>query len=82
MGAASKACSVILQFFELASAAIVADLVGQYLHYLTTNNAYAGSRIVYAEVLSGISILISILFLPLLKYSFYGFIVDFALFIC
>ncbi|PVH70097.1 hypothetical protein DL98DRAFT_578024, partial [Cadophora sp. DSE1049] len=81
MGAASKTCSVILRFLELSSAAIVAGLVGQYLHYLDTADVHANSRIVYAEVISGISILFSLIFMPPLRYSFYGFLIDFALFI-
>lgn len=82
MGAASKIVSIVLRVLELTSAAIVAGTVGQYLHYLTMADSGASSRIVYTEVISGISILFSIVFMPPLKYSFYGFIVDFALFIC
>jgi ABC-type transport system involved in multi-copper enzyme maturation permease subunit len=82
MGATSKIVSFFLRIVELASAAIVAGLVGQYLHYLTMANSWASSRIIYTEVIAGISILFSILFMPPLKYSFYGFVVDFALFIC
>jgi hypothetical protein len=82
MGAASKICSVILRFCELASAAIVAGIVGRYLHFLTEANAHAGSRIIYTEVIAGISILFSILLSPPLKYSFYFFVIDFVLLIC
>ena len=67
---------------ELTSAVIVAGIVGQYLHYLNLGHSGVNSRIIYTEVISGISILLSIIFMPPLKYSFYGFIVDLALFIC
>lgn len=82
MGTASKICSVILRFLELSSATVVAGIVGRYLWLLTDANAHAGSRIVYAEVMAGISMLLSILLFPPLKYSFYGWPIDFSLFIC
>jgi len=82
MGTESKLCSVILRFCELSSAAIVAGIVGRYLFLLTDADAHAGSRIVYAEVMAGISMLLSILLFPPLKYSFYCFPVDFTIFIC
>jgi len=81
MGSASKVCSVIFRVSELISAAIVTGIVGNYLYNLSDANAHAGSRIIYTEVLAGLSILLSILFMPPLKYSFYGFILDFAFFI-
>lgn len=82
MGVTSKIVSFVLRIVEVASAAIVAGLVGQYLHYLTMANSWASSRIIYTEVIAGISILFSLLFMPPLKYSFYGFAIDLALFIC
>ncbi|KAH7348274.1 hypothetical protein BKA65DRAFT_500282 [Rhexocercosporidium sp. MPI-PUGE-AT-0058] len=82
MGAASKTCSVILRLSELISAAVVAGLVGRYLYFLSSANAHASSRIIYAEVIAGIGILASLILLPPLKYSFYCFCLDFALFVC
>jgi len=82
MGAASKTCSVILRLGELVSAAVVAGIVGRYLHYLSNAHAHAGSRILYAEVMAGISIVASLLLLPPLRYSFYCFGLDLALFVC
>jgi len=82
MGAASQALSVVLRILELSCAAIVAGIIGQYLHYLALADAQAGSRIVYTEVIAGISILFSIILMPPLKYSFYCFAIDGILFIC
>ncbi|KAH6662187.1 hypothetical protein B0J14DRAFT_611069 [Halenospora varia] len=82
MGAASKTFSVILRASELISAAIVVGIVGRFLSFLSSAHANAGSRIIYAEVIAGISILASILLFPPLKYSFYCFGLDFALWIC
>ena len=82
MGAASKALSVILRIWELCCAAIVCGIVGQYLHYLDRANVSANSRIIYTEVIAGISILLSLILMPPLKYSFYCFIIDAGVFIC
>jgi hypothetical protein len=82
MGTASKVCSVILRFGELASAAIVVGILGRYLSILANANVDAGSRIIYSEVIAGISLFCSIIFFPPLMYSFYCFIIDFCLFIC
>ena len=82
MGGGSKICSVILRFGELASAAIVVGILGRYLAILADANIDAGSRIIYSEVIAGISLLFSIVLFPPLKYSFYCFPIDFALFIC
>lgn len=82
MGTASKVISVLLRFGELASATIVAGILGRYLFLLADANAHANSRIVYTEVIAGLSILFSlILFLPF-KFSFYCFVLDFVLIIC
>ncbi|KAH9206223.1 hypothetical protein DL95DRAFT_375509 [Leptodontidium sp. 2 PMI_412] len=82
MGTASKTCSVILRLSELISAAVVAGIVGRYLYLLSSANAHASSRIIYAVVIAGIAILASLILLPPLKYSFYCLGLDFTLFIC
>ena len=81
MAIASEICSVILRFFELSSATIVAGLVGQFLHYVHEADGDAGSKIIYTEAIAGISILFSLLFMPPLKYTFFAFMLDFALFV-
>lgn len=82
MGNGSKVSSVICRIIELTSAAIVAGLIGEYLHKIDDANQNAGPRTVYAEALAGISLFFSIAYLPPLTYSFYGFFIDFSLFIC
>lgn len=78
----SEITSVFLRGIELVSASTIAGILGTYLHYLSDADVEANSRIVYTIVIAGISIFISIVFMPPLKYSFYGFPLDFALFIC
>jgi hypothetical protein len=78
----SQITSVVFRSIELISASIIAGLVGAYLHYVSDAGAEANGRMVYTMVIAGISIFFSIVFMPPLKYSFYGFPLDFALFIC
>jgi hypothetical protein len=82
MGICSKISSVTLRFLELAFASIIAGLLGRFLHWFTVASVFANSRVVYTEVIAGISILVSIILMPPLKYSFYCFAFDFVLFIC
>ena len=82
MGIASQITSVILRAIELTSASIIAGLVGAYLHFVSEAGADANGRLVYTIAIAGISIFFSLLFMPPLKYSFFGFPLDFALFIC
>jgi len=82
MGTTSKACSVILRLIELASATIVVGILGRYLSILADANVDAGPRIIYSEVIAGISLFFSLILLPPLRYSFYFFALDFSLFIC
>jgi hypothetical protein len=82
MGSTSKICSIILRFGELASAAIVVGILGRFLTILADANVDAGTRIIYSEVIAGISLFFSIVLFPPLKYSFYFFPIDFALFVC
>ncbi|KAH8817219.1 hypothetical protein F5884DRAFT_245515 [Xylogone sp. PMI_703] len=82
MGAASKTLSVLLRFWELACAAIVAGIFGRFLHILDVANVGGSSRIIYAEVIAGISIVAALVLFPPLRYSFWCFPVDFILWVC
>jgi len=81
MGTGSKVASVFLRVLELSSAAIVAGLVGQYLHYVSNAHDAANSRFVYTVTLAGISIVVSLVCMIPLNYAFYGFLLDAALFV-
>ncbi|OAP55190.1 hypothetical protein AYL99_10890 [Fonsecaea erecta] len=82
MGTGSQVASFCLRICEVVSAAIVAGILGFYLHLLDDAHAHANGRIVYTMVIAGISILAALLLMPPLKYSFWAFPLDFALFIC
>jgi hypothetical protein len=82
MGTTSKAVSVILRVGELICAAIVVGILGRYLDLVYDANASPNGRIIYTIVIGGISIFFSLVLMPPLKYSFWAFGLDFALFIC
>lgn len=79
---ASQITSTAAHAMELISASIIAGLVGAYLHYISNAGAQVNDQIIYTLAIAGISIFFSIFFMPPLKYSLYGFPIDFALFIC
>ena len=81
MGMASKVCSVILRLLELISAAVVAGLVGEYLHFVDQANASANSKMVYTVALAGISLVVCLICMVPLNILFYGFLLDAALFV-
>lgn len=81
MGTASKVVNVILRVSELISAAVICGIMGHYLHQLDDANGPYSSRVVYSVALAGISIFLSLVLIPPMRYSFFAFPVDFALFI-
>ena len=80
MGTASKATSLIFRVGELICAAIITGILGYYLNILDDANVY-NSRIVYAISTGGISIFFSLVLMPPLNYSFFAFLLDFAIFV-
>lgn len=81
MGEASKIVSVVLRLWELICASVVTGIVGTYFHYV--NNAHDGlsSRMAYAIATGSISIFFALAMMVPTKYSFWGFALDFAIFI-
>ena len=82
MGTGSKVASVCLRVSELICAAIVAGVEGHYLYLVNQANDSPNGRIIYTEVIAGLSIAFSLILMLPMKYSFWGFPLDFALFIC
>ncbi|RVX66735.1 hypothetical protein B0A52_08928 [Exophiala mesophila] len=82
MGTASKIISVILRVGELVCASIVTGILGYYLSILDDADVPDDGRIVYAVAIGGISIFFSLVLMPPLRYSFWAFPLDLALFIC
>jgi hypothetical protein len=82
MGTASKVVSVVFRIGELTCACIVLGILGRFLYLLDLGNGHGDSKIIYAEVIAGISVAASIILLPPFLYSFWAFPLDCALFIC
>lgn len=59
----SRIVSLVLRVLILASSAIVAGIVGNYLKGMGDINAKPGVRFIYTEVVAGISLLASIILL-------------------
>ncbi len=55
--------SIILRLAELAFAAIVAGLNGDYLHAVRKADSWQIGRFIYAEAVAGISILLALIWL-------------------
>jgi hypothetical protein len=82
MGKASKIISVLLRIGECICAIIVVAILGHFLHLLDVANADADGRLIYAEVISGLCIVFSLILSVPIKYTFYAFPLDGILFIC
>jgi hypothetical protein len=59
----SRLLSVVLRIGEIAFAAVVAGVVGEYLHQFDKAHAWPQSRFIYTEVVAGLSILLALFWL-------------------
>ena len=82
MGTTSKVALVVFRLGELVCSVIVTALLGRFFYFLNLGNGHADGRLVYAQVISCLGIVFSIVLFPPLKYSFYAFPIDAILFIC
>ena len=70
-----KLCSVVLRCLELISAAVVAGIVGFFIHKVHEYHGDQESRVLYAEATAAIGIIVSLVFLPPFPYAFSVFAV-------
>jgi len=82
MGTGSKIASVLFRLGALCSAIIVVALLSRFFYLIDLANASANGRLIYAEVISVLDIVFSILLIIPAKYSFYAFPIDIVFFIC
>jgi len=59
----SRLVSICLRTGELAFAAVVAGIIGSYLHSHDASHSWPGARFIYTEVVAGVSILLALLWL-------------------
>ncbi|KAI4861728.1 marvel domain-containing protein [Hypoxylon rubiginosum] len=74
--------SMILRLAELAFAAIVAGINGEYLHAVRDSDSWAQGRFIYTEVVAAIAIFLSIVWLFPFAGSFVHWPVDVVISIC
>lgn len=75
----SRVANVILRFFQLGSAAIVAGIIGWGLHRIDRGNGPSNGRLIYAEVVAALSLVASIVLLIPFKFVFSAWPVDLLL---
>ncbi|KAI0472757.1 membrane-associating domain-containing protein [Xylariaceae sp. FL0804] len=73
---------MILRIAELAFAAIVAGINGQYLHAVRHTSSWDQGRFIYTEVVAGLAIFLSIIWLFPFTSSFIHWPVDLVISIC
>lgn len=77
----SRIISIILRLLQLASAAIVAGIVGQYLHDADEANVNPADRFIYTLVVASFSLLAALILLIPFTASLTLFPLDFLFFI-
>ncbi|KAH8698065.1 hypothetical protein GQ44DRAFT_633461 [Phaeosphaeriaceae sp. PMI808] len=83
MGTGSKVFSIILRLGELCSSVIVVALLGRFFYLLgLASDGSINGRLIYAEVISCLEIISSIILIVPLKYSFYAWPLDAIFFVC
>lgn len=71
--------NVILRFFQFASAAIIVGIVGWALHSIRAGNGSSNGRLIYVEIVGGLTIVLSLLLGPPLAYVFKAWPMDLLL---
>lgn len=74
--------SIVLRLAELAFAAIVAGLNGDYLHAVRHADSWDLGRFIYTEVVAGLAILFALIWLFPFSSSFIHWPADFLISIC
>ncbi|KAH2004247.1 hypothetical protein KXV45_002047 [Aspergillus fumigatus] len=59
----SRLVSIVLRVAEIAFAAVVAGVIGYYLHQFSDIDAWPQARWIYTEVVAGLSILLGLIWL-------------------
>ncbi|EEP78852.1 conserved hypothetical protein [Uncinocarpus reesii 1704] len=75
----SRVLSVILRVGEIGFGAVVAGIIGSYLHSFDKVDAWPEARWIYTEVVAGISILLALLWLLPFSSGFFMWPIDLLL---
>ena len=82
MGTAHKVVSACLRVLEFCCCAIILGLLARFFYLLDQVDGPKDSRLTYTLSIAAISVAFSMVLIPPLKYSFYCFPIDLALFVC
>jgi len=82
MGTAHKVTSACLRVLEFGCSVIILGILARFFQLLSFVNGPTDPRVVYAISMAAISVAVSLALLPPVKYSYYCFPLDMALFIC
>jgi hypothetical protein len=77
----SRLLGLIFRIGELISAVIVAGIIGHYLNVMDNAYVYPGSRFIYTQVVAGLTILLSIIFLIPFTWALTAFPADLLMFV-
>ncbi|KAI1750847.1 marvel domain-containing protein [Xylaria castorea] len=75
----TRLVSIVLRIAELAFATIVAGINGDYLHNVRNTSSWSQGRFIYTEVVAGIAIFFSLIWLIPFSGSFVHWPVDFLI---
>ncbi|KAH8668052.1 hypothetical protein BGZ60DRAFT_564337 [Tricladium varicosporioides] len=82
MGTASKVTSACFRVVEFGTSCIILGVLSKFIYVLNQGKGSADSRLIFAISMAAISVLCSLILVAPVKYTFYFFPLDFALFIC
>jgi len=82
MGSAHKVISATLRVFEFGFCVIILAILARFFYLIGRIDAPTDSRLVYAISMASISVLLAIILFAPIKFSFYCFPLDVALFVC
>ncbi|TGZ76199.1 integral membrane protein [Ascodesmis nigricans] len=77
----SRFISIVLRTLELISAVIVAGIVGHYLNQSDERDIFPEKRMIYTEVVAGLSIFFALIMLIPFTWAINAFVLDFVMFV-
>jgi hypothetical protein len=73
--------NAVLRFFEFCSAAVVVGIIGWAMHRVDSANGPPNGRLIYAEVVAALTIIVSLVLLPPHEYVFKAWPLDLVLWV-
>jgi hypothetical protein len=71
--------NAVLRFLEFCSAAVVVGIIGWAMHRVDSANGPPNGRLIYAEVVAALTIIVSLVLLPPHEYVFKAWPLDLVL---